>query len=310
MAGNEAGHGAIVRNRDLIDVWIEAPRGNRKQVVYEKILSPIDITDEPSKHLKSNIMKCSQLLGLKMANKWQKVGQSRNRLLQNQVRGPENKAIVEANKKRIQAEFRAKLSLIVDKPKPGYGSSNDGNTARIFFHNPQTSSDITGVDRKLIEKFAIILGVLASGCAIDMEKFASLLKEARNLYIHLYKWYNMPNTVHKALVHGCEIIDAFYLPIGELSENALEARHKEARKHRLSHTRKCSRTDKNKDLMRVLLLTSDPFISSKRKVSSKKYKKCNEAVQNYLKRQENDDLGIDLGTITNDTAPSKKSYSD
>ncbi|CAH1956323.1 unnamed protein product [Acanthoscelides obtectus] len=84
MAGNEAGHGAIVRNRDLIDVWIEAPRGNRKQVVYEKILSLIDITDEPSKHLKSNIMKCCQLFGLKMANKWQKVGQSRNRLLQNQ----------------------------------------------------------------------------------------------------------------------------------------------------------------------------------------------------------------------------------
>ncbi|CAH1983781.1 unnamed protein product [Acanthoscelides obtectus] len=62
--------------------------------------------------------------------------------------------------------------------------------------------------------------------------------------------------------------------------------------------------------MRVLLLTSDPFISSKIKVSSKKYKKCNEAVQNYLKKQENDDLGIDLVTITNDTAPSKKSYSD
>ncbi|CAH1955005.1 unnamed protein product [Acanthoscelides obtectus] len=339
--------------------------------------------DEASKHLKSNIMKCSQLFGLKMANKWQKVGQSRNRLLQNQVywldkiiyrinndseentssdeekeppcrsvgrprvpfeeaskktkrrrvaelttdrlqmnfnllpikflfkkenadlvrntekeiitkienlipieiktkeehsyiievdmmltmldgsvgnvlsetnstmkciicgatpkdmntlaginrppnvRGPENKAIVEANKKRIQAEFRAKLSLIVDKPKSGYGSSNDGNTARIFFHNPQKSSDITGVDRELIEKFAIILGVLASGCAIDMEKFASLLEEARNLYIHLYKWYNMPNTVHKVLVYGCEIIDAFYLPIGELSEDALEARHKE-----------------------------------------------------------------------------------
>ncbi|CAH1992022.1 unnamed protein product [Acanthoscelides obtectus] len=281
MAGNEAGHGAIVRNRDLI----------------EKILSLIDITDEPSKHLKSNIMKCSHLFGLKMANQWQKVGQSRNRLLQNQVYwldkiiyrinndseentssdeeqeppcrsvgrprvpfeeaskktkrrcvaelttdrsanelqfavnvvsgsnhsevspqifsfstaealalmvdldisvgGPENKAIVEANKKQVQAEFRAKLSLIVDKPKPGYGSSNDGNTARIFFHNPQTSLDITGVDRELIETFAIILEVLASGCAIDMEKFASLLEEARNLYIHLYKWYNMPDTVHK-----------------------------------------------------------------------------------------------------------------
>ncbi|CAH1976110.1 unnamed protein product [Acanthoscelides obtectus] len=117
------------------------------------------------------------------------------------VCGPENKAIVEANKKRIQAEFRAKLSLIVDKPKPGYGSSNDGNTTRIFFHNPQTSSDITGVDRELIEKFAIILGVSASGCAI-VEKFASLLEEARNLYIHLYKWYNMPNTVSFEVIVG------------------------------------------------------------------------------------------------------------
>ncbi|CAH1983791.1 unnamed protein product [Acanthoscelides obtectus] len=33
MAGNEAGHGAIVRNRDLIDVRIEAPRGNRKDII-------------------------------------------------------------------------------------------------------------------------------------------------------------------------------------------------------------------------------------------------------------------------------------
>ncbi|CAH1979455.1 unnamed protein product [Acanthoscelides obtectus] len=48
MASYEAGHSAIVRNRDLIDVWIQAQRGNRKQVVYEKLLSLIDITDEPS----------------------------------------------------------------------------------------------------------------------------------------------------------------------------------------------------------------------------------------------------------------------
>ncbi|CAH2002924.1 unnamed protein product [Acanthoscelides obtectus] len=231
MTGNEAGHGAIVRNRDLIDVWIEAPRGNRKQVVYEKILSLIDITDEPSKHLKidmmltmldgsvvnvlsetNSTMKCiicgatpkdmntltginrppnvdNYRFGLSTLHCWIRFFECllhigyRLPIKSWQVRGPENKAIVEANKKRIEAEFRAKLSLIVDKPKPGYGSSNDGNTARIFFHNPQTSSDITGVDRELIEKFAIILGVLASGCAIDLEKFASLLEEARNLYI-------------------------------------------------------------------------------------------------------------------------------
>ncbi|KAG8316980.1 hypothetical protein J6590_035856 [Homalodisca vitripennis] len=28
------------------------------------------------------------------------------------------------------------MGLIVDKPKPGYGNPNDGNSARNFFKNP------------------------------------------------------------------------------------------------------------------------------------------------------------------------------
>ncbi|CAH2000474.1 unnamed protein product [Acanthoscelides obtectus] len=314
-------HGAIVRNRDLIDVWIEAPRGNRKQKLicknfyrkaesileiinfeerdcrikvickwgfdgssghsqYKQKFSDLENTDEflflvamtPLRLIDmetntietkeghyyiievdmmltmldgsvgnvlsetNSTMKCiicgatpkdmntlaginrppnvdNYRFGLSTLHCWIRFFEYllhigyRLPIKSWQVRVPENKAIVEANKKRIQAEFRAKLSLIVDKPKPGYGSSNDGNTARIFFHNPQTSSDITGVDRELIEKIAIILGVLASGCAIDMEKFASLLEEARNLYIHLYKWYNMPNTVHNP---ACSPTPSYY----------------------------------------------------------------------------------------------------
>ncbi|CAH1114773.1 unnamed protein product [Psylliodes chrysocephalus] len=161
-----------------------------------------------------------------------------------QARGDENKRIVEKNKKRIQAEFKSKMGLIVDKPKPGYGSSNDGNTARRFFFNPQLSSEITGINKELIQKCSIILRVIASGCEIDLELFAVLLKSTREMYLHLYKWYNMPSGVHKILVHGCDIIGSFDLPIGQLSEEALEARHKEVRKHRLSHTRKTSRDSK------------------------------------------------------------------
>lgn len=52
-----------------------------------------------------------------------------------QARGVENKLIVEITKKDIREKFRNQLGLIVDKPKPGYGNSNDGNTARRFFEN-------------------------------------------------------------------------------------------------------------------------------------------------------------------------------
>lgn len=202
-----------------------------------------------------------------------------------QARGDENKRIVEKNKKRIQAEFKSKMGLIVDKPKPGYGSSNDGNTARRFFFNPQLSSEITGINKELIQKCSIILRVIASGCEIDLELFAVLLKSTREMYLHLYKWYNMPSSVHKILVHGCDIIGSFDLPIGQLSEEALEARHKEVRKHRLSHTRKTSRVSCNTDLMNTLILTSEPLIAYQRNTSSNKiYRTDDEEVRRYLKK--------------------------
>lgn len=47
-----------------------------------------------------------------------------------QARGEENKQIVANTKKLIQDQFRNELGLLVDKPKPGFGSINNGNTAR------------------------------------------------------------------------------------------------------------------------------------------------------------------------------------
>ena len=77
----------------------------------------------------------------------------------------------------------------------------------------------------------------------------------------------MPSSVHKLLMHGKDIISYFDLPIGILSEEALKAAHKEIRTHRLSHTRKTSRV-RNTDLIKILLLRSDPYISNIRKTTS------------------------------------------
>lgn len=80
----------------------------------------------------------------------------------------------------------------------------------------------------------------------------------------------MPPTLHKLFIHGPEIIDSALLPIGQLSEEAQEARNKDFKKGREFHSRKCSREKCNQDILNFLLLSSDPIISSMRKLPKKK----------------------------------------
>lgn len=76
-----------------------------------------------------------------------------------QIREHTDKKVVNENKTKIQEEFRKRLGLIIDKPKPGYGSTNDGNTARRFFENSSISAEITGVHEDLIKRFQASLSL-------------------------------------------------------------------------------------------------------------------------------------------------------
>lgn len=60
------------------------------------------------------------------------------------------------------------------------------------------------------------------------------------------------------------------MPIGQLTEEAQEARNKDFKKFREHHSRKCSREKSNCDIFNLLLLSSDPVITSKRKLPKKK----------------------------------------
>src|SRR5205814_6828983 len=102
-----------------------------------------------------------------------------------QARGEGKKAKVSENKRKIQAEFKSKLGLIVDKPKPGYGSSNDGNTARRFFQNPSISSQVTGVDEDLINRFGVILITFSSGYAINIDLFKKYCLKLPKKFVNL-----------------------------------------------------------------------------------------------------------------------------
>lgn len=63
--------------------------------------------------------------------------------------------------KENQDRFKKEMGLLIDKPKPGFGNTNDGNTSRRVFENPALSASITGVDIEIIRRLNIILQVIS-----------------------------------------------------------------------------------------------------------------------------------------------------
>ena len=74
------------------------------------------------------------------------------------------------------------MGRIVDRRKPGYGNTNDGNTAHRFFLYKKKSGEKTGLDIKLIKKFSVLLKAIISGHEVDCVKFEKLCFETRTLY--------------------------------------------------------------------------------------------------------------------------------
>lgn len=86
-------------------------------------------------------------------------------------------------KSKIQDDFRKRLCLLVDVPKPEFGSSNDGNTARRFFKSHKISTKITGLNENLIIRFHIILQCLSSGHKLDYRRFDRYCWETEEMYV-------------------------------------------------------------------------------------------------------------------------------
>jgi hypothetical protein len=159
------------------------------------------------------------------------------------------------------------MGLLVDKAKSGgSGTSNDGNTARRFLKNYRESARITGVNEDLVRRFYVILQSISSGFELDIEEFDKYTRDTAKLFVKAYPWFCMLASVHKVLVHGADIILGAILPIGQLSE---ESRNKARKSFRQSHSRKMSRSSTNEDVFNLLLVSSDPLLSSLREVPKK-----------------------------------------
>lgn len=180
-----------------------------------------------------------------------------------QSRGDDAKKSVDERKKNIQDRFRKETGLLLDVVKQGSGTTNNGNSARRFFQDPAKTADITGLDVALVQRLGVILQCISSGEKIIVNKFNEFCIDTAKMFTNLYPWYYMPVSIHKLLIHGAHIIEHLSIvPIGFLSEEASEARNKDFRKFRESHSRKSSSINCNEDVLHNLLLTSDPFLTT------------------------------------------------
>lgn len=191
--------------------------------------------------------------------------------------------------------MKSQLGITVDIVKQGHGTTNDGNTARRFFAHPEAVSKIIGIDQKLIERFANILHVMASGHKIDCDKFERYAYETAELFVHLYSWYYMPPSVHKILIHGSAIMKTMILPIGYFSEEAQEAGNKVFKAARAHNSRKCSRISNNEDIIHHLLVSSDPVISKLRVLKNKKVKDLTAEAKSLLMDDQQNNVQIKIG---------------
>jgi hypothetical protein len=188
-----------------------------------------------------------------------------------QLQSEDEKATVNQRKLEIQEEFRTKMGLLVDIPKPGCGNTNDGNMSRRFFADPELAGAITGIDVNLIYHFKVILEVISIEHKINTEKYSKYATVTAEVYVRLYPWHPMTPTMHKILIHGAIAVENTLLPMGQLSEEAAEARNKYFRLYQQNFARKCSRVSCNLDVRNRLLLSSDPVIIGMRPVPRKKH---------------------------------------
>lgn len=101
------------------------------------------------------------------------------------------------DKKDIQNKFKSLLNLLVDVPISGFGTTNDGNTAREF----SITSQITGIPENFIKRYYIILATLSSSRLNKSDSVRSYCEEiARLLQQERYK-HNFSPTVHNSRLH-------------------------------------------------------------------------------------------------------------
>ena len=138
----------------------------------------------------------------------------------------------------IQQELKKKIGIRVNFVKQGKGNSNTGNTAKRFFENSKIVSEALGIPRDIIEDNS-------TKTRKSPEKYKKTAHIAFDRLVqNCIEHSDITPSIHILLVHGHTFLkyaQDFDIPLGRLSESAIEMRNKDHRRARLMFARKSSR---------------------------------------------------------------------
>ena len=146
----------------------------------------------------------------------------------------------------------------------GYGTTNTGRTARIFFANPCITAEILRVPQHLIADFSSLLNILNKTETTDAlrhefeqkaNKVFDFLKNSKK-----FQRFGLSPTVHRVLTHGKAFLDFFdTTPIGATSEAAIESKHKVIKHIKANNAYQGDLQRNILDIMKRSLFKTDPF---------------------------------------------------
>lgn len=171
-------------------------------------------------------------------------------------------AAIQERKLYIQQEMKRNFGVRVDYVLQGKGTSNTGNVAKKCLKDPILLAKVLQLNEKFVQNLSTILLLFAiKNSRVDMPKLKELCVKTNAMFYKLYPWARMRPSVHKFLLHGCDIADKFQLPQAYYAEDALEHLHKATKNAVINNSRQTSNTDRLNDTFQHILSQSDPLIS-------------------------------------------------
>ena len=185
------------------------------------------------------------------------------------------------------------LGIRVDEVRKNFGTSNTGNTARVFFANPSLTAELLGLPEELVVSLALIWKIIRSTKPIDPAKVYLVVDRFKAAFWGNFKkqfdetkkktkkdrdregitWYYIASSVHRLTEHLKLLLENCPIPPGCVSEEGSESNNKVLRFIREKLTRKFSRRQTMEDLIHRLLAISDPVVLHHNEADTLKHRK-------------------------------------
>lgn len=120
---------------------------------------------------------------------------------------------------------------------------------------------------------------------LNLPRLQEFCRKTYKIYYETYPWARMCPTLHKMLIHGCEIASKLPLPVAYFAEDANESWHRLYRKNMISHARQDSREHRLKDVITRALYLSDPkfsLVNIQKRMRMSKHNESSSTIQKFI----------------------------